>query len=79
MNLTERTGAVAGIRHIHEEDDVLLVTAQGMLIRTQASGIRRTGRHAQGVRLINVNGEDRVVAVAKLAEREEGEDHEAVH
>ncbi|MGQ9751080.1 MAG: DNA gyrase subunit A [Thermoanaerobaculaceae bacterium] len=79
MHLTQRTGAVAGIRHVHQEDDVLLVTAQGMLIRTQASGIRRTGRHAQGVRLINLNGDDRVVAVAKLAEREEGEDHEAVH
>lgn len=80
MHLTERTGAVAGIRHVHEDDDVLLVTAQGMLIRTQAAGIRRTGRHAQGVRLINVNGDDRVVAVAKLAERgENGGDDEAVH
>jgi len=80
MHLTDRTGAVAGIRHVHEEDDVLLVTAQGMLIRTQAAGIRRTGRHAQGVRLINVNGEDRVVAVAKLAEREEnGGEDEALH
>jgi DNA gyrase subunit A len=80
MHLTERTGAVAGIRHVHEEDDVLLVTAQGMLIRTRAAEIRRTGRHAQGVRLINVNGDDRVVAVAKLAEREEnGGDDEALH
>jgi DNA gyrase subunit A len=80
MHLTDRTGAVAGIRHVHEEDDVLLVTAQGMLIRTQAAGIRRTGRHAQGVRLINVNGEDRVVALAKLAEREEnGGEDEALH
>lgn len=80
MHLTERTGAVAGIRHVHEDDDVLLVTAQGMLIRTRSAEIRRTGRAAQGVRLINVNGEDRVVAVAKLAEREEnGGDNEAVH
>ncbi|MFZ5803299.1 MAG: DNA gyrase subunit A [Acidobacteriota bacterium] len=80
MHLTERTGAVSGIRHVHEDDDVLLVTAQGMLIRTRSAEIRRTGRAAQGVRLINVNGDDRVVAVAKLAEREEnGGDDEAVH
>jgi len=80
MRLTQRTGAVAGIRHVHEEDDVLLVTAQGMLIRTRAAEIRRTGRHAQGVRLINVNGDDRVVAVAKLAEREEnGGNNEALY
>ncbi len=80
MKLTERTGAVAGIRHVHDEDDVLLVTAQGMLIRTRAAEIRRTGRAAQGVRLIAVNGDDRVVAVAKLAERDEnGGDDEAVH
>ncbi|MFN3412913.1 MAG: DNA gyrase C-terminal beta-propeller domain-containing protein, partial [Thermoanaerobaculum sp.] len=80
MHLTQRTGAVAGIRHVHEDDDVLLVTAQGMLIRTRSAEIRRTGRAAQGVRLINVNGDDRVVAVAKLAEREEnGGDDEAVH
>ncbi len=80
MHLTNRTGAVAGIRHVHEDDDVLLVTAQGMLIRTRSAEIRRTGRAAQGVRLINVNGEDKVVAVAKLAEREEnGGDDEALH
>ncbi|MCX7895546.1 MAG: DNA gyrase subunit A [Thermoanaerobaculum sp.] len=81
MHLTERTGAVAGIRYVHGEDDVLLVTAQGMLIRTKAAEIRRTGRAAQGVRLIQLNGDDRVVAVARLAEREEnhGGTDEALH
>jgi len=74
MKVTTRTGNVAGMRHIGGQEDVLLVTAQGMLIRTAASGIRRTGRVTQGVKLINLEGDDRVVALARLAEPDEGED-----
>ncbi len=74
MKVTSRTGNVAGMRHIGGQEDVLLVTAQGMLIRTAASGIRRTGRVTQGVKLINLEGDDRVVALARLAEPDEGED-----
>ena len=74
MKLTEKNGKVAGIRHVHDGDQILLVTEQGMLIRMNVDEGRRIGRATQGVRLIRLEDGDRVVAVAKLVEREEEED-----
>ena len=74
MKLTEKNGKVAGIRHVHDGDQILLVTEQGMLIRMNVDEVRRIGRATQGVRLIRLEDGDRVVAVAKLVEREEEED-----
>jgi DNA gyrase subunit A len=74
MRVTPRTGNVAGMRHVQGDEDIMLVTAQGMMIRTSASGVRRIGRATQGVKLIGLGEGDQVVAVAKLAEREEPED-----
>ena len=73
MRVTSRTGNVAGMRHVQGDEDIMLVTAQGMMIRTSASGVRRIGRATQGVKLIELGEGDQVVAVAKLAEREEDE------
>jgi DNA gyrase subunit A len=73
MRVTPRTGSVAGMRHVQGDEDIMLVTAQGMMIRTSASGVRRIGRATQGVKLIELGEGDQVVAVAKLAEREEDE------
>ena len=47
------------------------LTTSGMLIRTAVDGIREIGRSTQGVKLIDLEGEDRLVAIAKVAEREE--------
>ena len=73
MRITPRTGNVAGMRHVQGDEDIMLVTAQGMMIRTSAAGVRRIGRATQGVKLIELGDGDVVVAVAKLAEREEDE------
>jgi DNA gyrase subunit A len=75
IQLTEKNGSVAGIRHVHESDQVLLLTERGMVIRMNVDEIRRIGRSTQGVRVIRLDDGDRVVSVAKLAE-EEGEDGE---
>ncbi|NOZ79047.1 MAG: DNA gyrase subunit A [Acidobacteria bacterium] len=74
MKLTEKNGSVAGIRHVHDDDQIMVVTRQGMLIRMNAGEIRRIGRATQGVRIIRLDPDDRVVAVAKLAEREEDDE-----
>ncbi len=74
MRVTPRTGSVAGMRHVVGDEDILLVTAKGMMIRTSASEVRRIGRATQGVKLMGLEEGDEVVAVAKLAEREEGGD-----
>ena len=73
MKVTAKTGNVAGMRHVSDEDDILLITSKGMMIRTRAAEVRRTGRATQGVKLIGLEKDDHVVAVAKLAEREEDE------
>jgi DNA gyrase subunit A len=73
IQLTEKNGAVAAIRYVREEDEILIVTEGGMLIRTNVSEISRFGRAAQGVRVIRLDEDDRVVSVAR-AEAVEDED-----
>ena len=68
---TDRNGPVAGIAYVVDGDQVLLITQQGMILRMQTNDIRAIGRATQGVTLINIEGEDKVVSIAKLAEKEE--------
>jgi DNA gyrase subunit A len=72
VQLTEKNGAVAAIRYVREDDEILIVTEGGMLIRTNVAGISRFGRAAQGVLVIRLDEGDRVVSVAR-AEAAEGE------
>ena len=64
---------MAAIRYVREEDEILVVTEGGMMIRTNVAGISRFGRAAQGVRVIRLAEGDRVVSVAR-AEAVEDED-----
>jgi DNA gyrase subunit A len=74
IKVTEKNGPVAGIKSVTDMDQLLLITQSGMLIRIKVKDIRETGRAAQGVRLINLDEGDSVVAVAKLAEPDDGDD-----
>jgi len=74
IKVTDKNGPVAGIKSVTDVDQLLLITQSGMLIRIKVKDIRETGRAAQGVRLIYLEEGDRVVAVAKLAEPDDGED-----
>lgn len=76
IRLSDKTGAVAAIRHAHEDDEILVVTEGGMLIRMNVGEIRRIGRATQGVRIIRLRDGDRVVSVARAersAEEEEAD------
>ncbi len=68
---TDKNGPVVGICHVSGEEEMLLITEQGKVIRFATETIRETGRAAQGVRLINVDEGDRVVGAVKLVERDE--------
>jgi DNA gyrase subunit A len=68
---SERNGKVVGVAYVQEGDELLLITQQGMILRMQTNDVRAIGRATQGVRLIDIDGEDRVVSIAKLAERDE--------
>ena len=74
VKVTEKNGAVVGIKSVTDADQLLLITERGQLIRIKVNGIRETGRAAQGVRVIQLEEGDRVVGIAKLAETDEGED-----
>jgi DNA gyrase subunit A len=68
---TDRNGEVVGVAHVQEGDELLLITQQGMILRMQTNDVRAIGRATQGVKLIDIETEDRVVSIAKLAERDE--------
>jgi len=74
VKVTDKNGPVVGIKAVTDEDQVLLITEKGILIRLKVKDVRETGRAAMGVRLIDLDEGDRVVAVAKLAERDDGEE-----
>jgi len=73
MKTTEKTGAVVGVRMVSDDDDIMLVTDGGKVIRTPVKGISVIGRNTQGVRLIDLAEGEKVVGVARLAEKEEDE------
>jgi len=74
IKLTDKNGTVVGIRHVQEDDQVLMVSERGMLIRMNADEISRIGRATQGVRLIRLHPDDRVVSVAKLVDSDDSDD-----
>jgi len=75
IKVTEKNGKVAGIAHVVDDDQLLLITEQGMIIRTRVRDLRSMGRSTQGVKVINVEETDRVVAAVKLVEREQGDEN----
>ncbi len=76
IRLTDKTGAVAGIRHVSDDDEILMVTERGMLIRTKAEELRRIGRATMGVRVIRLADGDQVVAVARTEVVDEASDED---
>ena len=71
MNLTDKTGALAGQLLVNEEEDILIITDDGTVIRTPVSSISVQGRNTQGVRLMRVQENSRVVCVARAEAEEE--------
>ncbi|XXT24499.1 DNA gyrase subunit A [Sorangium sp. So ce429] len=67
IDASERNGPVVGVAMVSPSDEVLIVTDRGQMIRTKASEIRETGRNAQGVRIMHVGQDERVVAVEAFA------------
>ncbi len=58
---------------MQEGDELLVITQQGMILRMQTNDVRSIGRATQGVTLINIEGEDKVVSIARLVEKEDEE------
>jgi DNA gyrase subunit A len=76
MKATEKTGRIVGGQQVTDDDQLMLVTNNGKIIRLRMRDIRVIGRNTQGVRLIDVEDGERVVSLARLAEKEEDEEPE---
>jgi DNA gyrase subunit A len=76
MKTTDKTGKVVGVQQVTDDDQLMLVTNIGKIIRLRVKDIRVIGRNTQGVHLIGLEEGERVVSLARLAEKEEEEEAE---
>jgi DNA gyrase subunit A len=68
IDASDRNGPVVDVKLVKDTDEIMLITDKGQTIRTSVAEIRETGRNAQGVKIMSVEGDERVVAVERLAE-----------
>ena len=68
IQTTVRNGRVAGIAYVEDEDELMLISQEGKVLRMNTKDIRSIGRATQGVRLIEIDDQDRVVSLARLAD-----------
>lgn len=76
IHTSDRNGRVVGIAYVGDDDELMLITQQGKVLRMVTRDVRTIGRATQGVRLIGVEEDDRVVSIARLAEREDDDINE---
>ena len=72
IKTTEKNGPAVGFLQVRDDDEIMLMAAKGKILRCKVSDLREIGRNTQGVRVLELEGDDdRVVGVACIAEREE--------
>ncbi|MDB5055687.1 MAG: gyrA [Bacilli bacterium] len=71
LNVTAKNGNVVGLKVVKEDEDLMIITALGTIIRTDMSGISSMGRNTQGVRLINIKEDDEVATLSRVEKSEE--------
>lgn len=71
VKTNERNGKVVALKEVLEDDELMLITEKGMIIRQPIKSIKEIGRNTQGVRLISLDEGDKVVAVARVVKSEE--------
>jgi len=71
IKTTERNGSVVGVQYLHHDEQVMLITEKGMIIRLDTAEISTIGRNTQGVRLIQLEESDQLVSLARVADRDE--------
>jgi DNA gyrase subunit A len=71
IQTSDRNGKVIGVAQVSDDDELMLITQQGKILRMASNAIRTIGRATQGVRLIDIEGDDRAVSIARLAEKDD--------
>ena len=73
ISITEKTGNLVAIKNVTDEDDLMIINKSGIAIRMEVNALRVMGRATQGVKLINLKGNDSIAAVAKVMKDEDEE------
>ena len=76
ISITDKTGSLVSIKNVTDEDDLMIINKSGIAIRMAVEDLRVMGRATQGVKLINLKGNDSIAAVAKVMKEEEEEEAE---
>ncbi|GER93422.1 DNA gyrase subunit A [hot springs metagenome] len=71
IKLTEKSGNAVGLLQVKDEDEIVLITNSGKLIRTKANSISVQGRNTQGVKLMDLEADDRIVSVGRVVEEDQ--------
>ena len=66
MNATDKVGKLVAIREVTEQDDLMIITRNGIAIRMSVLDIRQAGRNTQGVKLIRLNNSDEITSVTRI-------------
>lgn len=77
INVTEKTGNLVAIKNVSDDDDLMIINKSGITIRMAVADLRVMGRATQGVKLINIKGDDSIAAVAKVMKDDDEENEEA--
>ena len=78
MNATEKVGQLVAIREVTEQDDLMIITRNGIAIRMSVTDIRQAGRNTQGVKLIRLSNSDEISSVTRILKDEENEENDFV-
>jgi DNA gyrase subunit A len=71
IQTSDRNGKVIGVLQVRDDDELMLITQQGKILRMASNTIRAIGRATQGVRLIDIEGDDRAVSIARIEEQDD--------
>jgi DNA gyrase subunit A len=74
INVTDKTGNLIALKAVTDEDDLMIITENGIAIRLAVRGVRVMGRNTQGVRLINLREGDQIAAATQVPANEENEE-----
>ena len=76
IRVTEKNGEAVALKTVSDRDEIMIITEKGVIVRCPVKDVRSTGRAAQGVRIIKLDGKDRVSSIASVVEEEEESEEE---
>ena len=74
LKVTPKTGNLIGLKEVTDQDDLMIITEQGKVIRMNCGGIRTMGRNTQGVRIMRLDSDGSIAAITRVVNEEEGDD-----